>query len=558
MDPGRDRLRGPFLTVARACLLLAFIHAAGAVATAGPDRAPPRVVEDLQHRTNGIPAVEVDWRTAPRSSLRRLALLSGAFLAPYQPTSVRELVTRLIPRAMEDDGQRWSTAERREIARILQRYRSGGAAFGGRLAILDLGPGDVLAREAGLAGSGWSATVEPELTLCFRHGWFAFTPRLEIPLAGTSVGIPDELRYRGWPWPTGLQARGQARHDLPLRIALPRLALGTQFGSWALTVGTFPAVVGAGLEDEGLTLGMTAESVPQVVVRRTRPFVWSGFLRKFDPEHLLLRVGWTSSQTVRYESPWGRSTRRTHPLLTQWLLSWNHRPWWRTTVTQIAFSASRDGHMPAGDLLQINFPVFDTTWNEMDYGPVTDRIVSIVMEVCWRDAPWRGLPRAAGRVWWEYAGEDFRPNDRFRLLPEIAAPASLAGCELIGNRWDLGVEYLETRHPAVLWYSNSGFAEGFTNRGMVLGHELGGAAQAGTMLARWRSYSGAHEWTIRGRSAGWDVPQSTLASAKRRELGATWRYFIEHGAWISNAAWVEETVGDVIDHWWRLHVQRTF
>mgnify|MGYP000703531598 CR=1 FL=1 len=42
------------------------------------------------------------------------------------------------------------------------------------------------------------------------------------------------------------------------------------------------------------------------------------------------------------------------------------------------------------------------------------------------------LPAAAGRVYWEYGGEDFLPDERLGLWPKVAAPASVIGAELVG------------------------------------------------------------------------------------------------------------------------------
>lgn len=506
--------------------------------------------------------------------VRRVALLAGEFPAPYRPVSRGELAG-LALRARESQGPCLGlAAERRQLAWLLRTYgriqrpvtwsscdcRSPQVhlGLGGRVGVRDLGPGEVVAREAGLQGRGLMALVEPDLVLWSGRSWLQAGARLEIPLQQDGRDVDPALHFAGWPEPTGRAALGRTRTGSVARVAVPMAVLGMGLGNWSLAAGLMPAEVGVGLDGGGLTLAAQAGSVPQLVVRRTRPLRWSGLLSWFDPEHVLLRVGVTSEQTIRYETPAGRRWHRANPLLTQWLLTWDHRSWWRTTVCGTALSASRQGQALWPDLIQVNFPLLDATWNEVDYGPVTDRMVSLIMEARWRRAPWSLLPRAAGRVWWEYAGEDFRPHDQLPLLPEISAPANLAGVELVDHRWDLAVEYLLTRHSRVLWYGNSGFSDGYTHRGLLLGHELGGGAEAWTGLVRWRTRAGTDELELRGRSARWLAGNRVPEDAHRREIDLSWRRLAGCGGWSAGVGWVEESAGDVTERWWRGRLERRF
>jgi hypothetical protein len=242
----------------------------------------------------------------------------------------------------------------------------------------------------------------------------------------------------------------------------------------------------------------------------------------------------------------------------QWLVTWNHTPWWRTTLTHAVMAAARGGGTLWPDLLQANFPLLDATWNETEYGPITDRIVALSMEARWRDAPWPLLPAAAGRIYWEYGGEDFRPHDVLPVVPEISAPASLVGVELVGHRWDLAAEFLDTRHPLVLWYSNGGFASGFTHRGTLLGDPRGGAVRSWTALVRWRPRSGASEWELRGRTSAWEQAADLPADARRDAVVLSWRRLAGRGAWRLAAGWVREEIADHTDHWLQAHLERRF
>ena len=518
--------------------------------------------------------IEPDARTVPWHTLRRLALLGGEFVAPYRPVSAGE-ITRTLTRARNNGGPGLALpAERRQMAWLLYRHGLAGAAWrwdscdcrepqvhlalGGRAALREMGPGDLVTGEAGLAARGLHLALEPEATLWSGRFWGAGSVRVAGPLNSSGRDIPEDLYYDGWPIPTNRPAAGAARRDEAWRVTVPRAVAGAGLGSWSLSAGIFPAAVGPGLGGTGLTLTTQAESLPQVVLRRNRPFAWSGFMGYLDPDHLLLRVGVPSEQTVRYQSESGRESYRNHPTFFQWLITWNHTSWWRTTLTHAVMASPREGETLWGDLAQINFPLLGVTWSELDYGPITDRIFTIGMEARFREAPWPLLPAAAGRVWWVYGGEDFRPSDWASFVPEISAPASQAGVELVDHRWDLAVEYLETRHPLVLWYSNSGFDEGYSNDGVVLGHPLGGAVEAWTALVRLRPDSGTHEWELRGRTASWEMDGRLPTVARRREISLSWRRLTGSGAWTLGAGWVEEKVDDESADWLQARVMRLF
>ncbi len=518
--------------------------------------------------------VEPDARVVPWHTLRRLALLGGEFVAPYRPVSSGE-ITRTLTRARRNGGPGLiRPAQRRQMAWLLYRYGLAGAAWrwdscpcrspqvhvaaGGRVAIGAMGPGDLVPGEAGLGARGLHLAVDPDLTAWSGRFWGAATVRVAGPLSTDAPDVPDALHYAGWPVPTNRPAAGAARADEAWYVTFPRAVIGAGLGSWSLSAGVFPASVGPGLDGTGLTLTAQAESVPQIALRRNRPFEWSGFMGYLDPDHLLLRVGMTSEQTVRYQSPSGREAYENQPLFFQWLVTWNHTSWWRTTLTHAVMAAPREGETLWGDLLQINFPLVGSTWTETEYGPVTDRIFTVGMEGRFREAPWPLLPNDAGRLWWEYGGEDFAPSDFASFLPEISAPASQVGIELVDHRWDLAVEYLETRHPTVLWYSNGGFEQGFSHNGVVLGHALGGAVEAWTALVRIRPDSGAHEWEVRGRTASWDLPRGLTGTAWRRELSLSWRRLAGSGAWTLGAGWVGEEADGASTDFWQARLMRLF
>ena len=535
---------------------------------------PARALASLAGAGVAAPAVEPDARAVSWSTLRRLALLGGEFLPPYRPVSNVE-ITATLRRAWERGGPGLlRTGSRRDLVWLLARHgdqrrplRWASCACrqprlqlsaGGRVGLRELGPGEVVMGEGGLVGRGLLGTLEPAAALWSGPAWAGATLRLELPLAQAGRGVAGPLRYAGWPEPTGRPAVGRARVRAVSRVTVPRAAAGVRLGGWSAAAGLFPATVGVGLDGAGLTLGASAGPAPQVVLRRARPFAWSGFMGPLAPAHVLLRAGSVSGRDVRYQTVRGPQTRHARPLLTQWLSTWNHTPWWRTTITGTALSVARSGRALWPDLLQVNLPLLDATWNETEYGPVTDRLVSLIMEARWREAPWPLLPAAAGRVWWEYGGEDYRPHGLLPLLPEIAAPANLAGVELVDVRWDLAVEFLDTRHPRVLWYGNSGFPDAYTHDGLLLGPIRGGAARSWTAVLRWRTAGGGDEWELRGRATTWSHATRLPDDARRREVRLGWRRHDRRGAWSAHVGWVEEELASASDHWWRAGLQRQF
>jgi hypothetical protein len=239
--------------------------------------------------------------------------------------------------------------------------------------------------------------------------------------------------------------------------------------------------------------------------------------------------------------------------------------WCRLGCTQTALAVPRDGTLWP-DVLQINLPLSGVTWSEQERGPLTDRLFATHLEFRWRRAPWPWLPSAAGRAWWEYAGTDFLPRGPGGLIPEISAPASVAGCELVGPRWDLAFEYAETLHPLVLWYSNGSFTSGYAHEGWLLGHELGGAGERLSALARVRPNGADGSWyaEIGGSRTTWGDEGHTPARANERAVSMALGALREGvpGPWRARVDWhrteVLDASGGAHRRWWSAAVERRF
>lgn len=381
--------------------------------------------------------------------------------------------------------------------------------------------GGLVEGAAGLAvAPGLTLACASELTVWSGRWWAAAAPRLVGRPVAAGRSAADAVLDPRWPDATTLPLTESWRAADPAwRIDVPRALVGVRLGRWAISAGWTPFTVGPGLSG-GLTASATAPAYPALTCRRVLPFVWSGFLKPVAPSLLLLRLGATSRQDVHYSDAAGAQRRAERPVLLQWLIGWNHTAWWRSHLTESAFAAPRGAGSVWLDLPQVAFPFGGTTWTELDRGPITDRILSVTTEVCFRDAPWPLLPSRAGRLWVEYGGEDAILEG----VPEISAPGAVIGCELVDDHGDLALEYSETRHPTVLWYANAGFGEGFSHDGWVLGLPTGGAAETWHAIARWRPVVGGRdEWTLDARQSVWADHRALPGTARRAAVSLSWR-----------------------------------
>jgi hypothetical protein len=402
--------------------------------------------------------------------------------------------------------------------------------------------GDVRQDGAGLAVStGWSLQVETGLTVWQGRWWFSVTPRLSGRLDDSGRLPPQALLYQDWNRATGRLAVGDARLDRPTwRVDWPRAVAGVQLGRWSLTVGVDRRWLGPGVSG-GLELSRTAVGFPAVTLRRTASFGWRGFMRHVAPVNLLLRVGSLSAQDIVFFDGAERVSRHERPWFFQWLLTFRHTSWLRTTVVSSAVAVARQGSLWP-DLLQINFPLLSATPAEVERGPVTDRIFALQFEARFRNAPWPLLPAAAGRLYWEYGGEDFIPMDELDFLPRISAPASVAGVELVSPRWDLAAEYVVLDHPTVLWYSHSNFRDGYSQQGRVLGHPLGGSGRSIRGGLCWRPRGTTWQIGLGADYGTWGRKGMTPGQAERTTLQLTLGKPGGLTRWHLGAAWNDEQV----------------
>ncbi len=491
--------------------------------------------------------LEVDARTVPWSSITRLALEGGFFPPAVRPVTAGELAQLLrAARDKADAGQASALRNNQEYNRLLflmERYQkgTGGLVFQGypckehpphlRLSGRVVGGyselGNPIPFEGGLSfAAGHNIFFEPSVEFAVGSFWSTVDIRIGGRVAQGGIdfdwpnGNSDPLTWPGWSIPTG---RHEVR-DARLKGAawtgqLTRALVGVQWGNWALSAGLDHRRTGPGLTGN-LNQDYQGRPVPAITARRTRPFQWNGIFTHLAPDQMLLRSGILSERMVTWHDSTDHYSKEANPYFFQWLVGWNITSWFRTNLTHSVMANAIDGTLWP-NLFEVNFPVLGTTWREMDDGPITDRLFAVQFEFRWRDAPWPILPSNAGRLFWDYGGTDFLPSGPGGLIPEISVPASILGFELLSPGWDLGFEYAELQHHHVLWYSNSGYPEGYSQEHWLMGHPLGGSGESFMGLARIRPHGWNFQTQLQGKLSSWGTEGRTPGTGERHSLGLT-------------------------------------
>ncbi len=488
--------------------------------------------------------LQADARTVPWSSINRLALEGGLFPPAYRPVSegeIAQLLEQIQTHAWESSSS--ALNDDQEFGRLnflLNRYQHGDEGFlfhgcpckehpphlrlSGRLVGGYSELGNPLPLEAGLSfAPGYNLFIEPAMDFAVGSFWSTLNFRMGGKVAtggvdfGWDEGHLDPLTWPRWPIPSGKQEVREARlKGGAWNGQITRALVGMQWGNWSLSAGWDQRRSGSGLTGN-LNLDYQGRPFPAITARRTSPFQFRGFMTHLAPDQLLIRTGLLSERTIQWNDTYGRHTKVANPYFFQWLLGWNITSWFRTQFTHTVMATGRDASLWP-DLLQINFPVIGTTWRETDSGPITDRIFAAQFEFRWRKAPWPLLPSHAGRLFWDYGGTDFLPSGPGGLIPQISIPASIVGIELFSPRWDIGLEYAELQHTKVLWYTNSGYSEGYSQEQTLMGHPLGGSGESITGLVRIRPPVWDIQGKLQGRMANWGMVGFTPGTGELQTL----------------------------------------
>jgi hypothetical protein len=241
------------------------------------------------------------------------------------------------------------------------------------------------------------------------------------------------------------------------------LLVRTQLGGVRVTVGREPLSWGPSAHGSAL---LTTNARPLDLARAepTSPFRLPGGLRRVGAWRVTAFTGrMNDPQRADFPNPWLAGLRATLAPA-RWLL---------LGATRTAMLGGEGGpfHFGADSIWDLLTAVRE---NDLGSGSDTDQKASIEGTLyLWpllRSFPYvRG-----GRLYAEYAGED-SPQGR---PPFPSSPARLFGLELVGGPLLLRGETARNVDDTALWYSHFLYTDGYTYRGRVLGHPMGGDSRA--------------------------------------------------------------------------------
>lgn len=125
--------------------------------------------------------------------------------------------------------------------------------------------------------------------------------------------------------------------------------------------------------------------------------------------------------------------------------------------------------------------------------------------------PWvRALPLLAGlKLYWQ------RGQDHGQKMQGLLGGGNILGGVLEGGRWDIRLEYTETRDRGTPWYTHPTYTSGFAFQQFFLGHPIGGAAQS--LFGRATYYFSPTAWIAAdGRREQYSLGLSTGETTQQR------------------------------------------
>lgn len=132
-----------------------------------------------------------------------------------------------------------------------------------------------------------------------------------------------------------------------------------------------------------------------------------------------------------------------------------------------AFQAFGSGgvNLSAGEYLEKIFvPTLNTTGRTVNGLVAYDVVLSVPFI---REIPFlKGL-----KLYWQ------KGQDNVRNIQGVLGGGNIIGGVLEGGRWDIRLEFVETRDTGPVWYTHPTYTSGFAFQQFVLGHPIGGAAQ---------------------------------------------------------------------------------
>ena len=279
---------------------------------------------------------------------------------------------------------------------------------------------------------------------------------------GTTGEIDNEVFVEGVGF--AVQEYGRLRFDAAALTYRP-LVLGLRTGWRNLRViyGREPLTWGPGVHGN-LLLTTNARPMDQLRLESDSPFPLPGPLRgigRFTAAGFLSHLG----DDHRTDAP--------DPWLTGVRFTWSPARWLLLGASRTVLLGGK-GH----PFIITPRSIWDVLWATHEHGVGDSRNnADQIASVDWSVYLWPVLRPAplldGGRIYGEYAGEDSRQKGPFP-----AVPGHTYGIELVAGGVLLRAEVAANLDDKNLWYWHTVYRDGYTYRGRVIGHPMGGDSRA--------------------------------------------------------------------------------
>jgi hypothetical protein len=155
-----------------------------------------------------------------------------------------------------------------------------------------------------------------------------------------------------------------------------------------------------------------------------------------------------------------------HPLVSGLRMTVQPTPFLKIGFTNVieAFGKGGESLSPLTFMEKLFVPTLDATPPSINGLVAYDLILSLPLA--------RILPMFNGlKFYWQ------RGQDNVRHVQGFLGGGNILGGILDGERWDLRVEFAETRDDEAVWYTHPTYRSGFAFKQFVIGHPIGGAAE---------------------------------------------------------------------------------
>lgn len=182
--------------------------------------------------------------------------------------------------------------------------------------------------------------------------------------------------------------------------------------------------------------------------------------------------GRTSEQEIKYKYEGTDITKFEKPHFGGIRLNFAQSRYLEFGASLTALFTGRDG-LTADDIKEVFFPRHKAVDREETEGPVTDRIASWDLAI---NIPSPFYNIGGIRLYMEYGGTDLSFVDR--IYPRLTDVATIYGFYLDTGATDIRLEYAQNlEHNDTVWYTHGQFTDGYTHKGDIIGHYIGGAAR---------------------------------------------------------------------------------